>query len=283
LFFLRILFIGIYIWSGIHKLNPYFNDLIVESFAIDFFRIHNLEIISTIKSIGYLIPLFEITCGLLLYFNSTRKIAALAICAMHLFILLYLSPLVMNGNYIIFPWSAFMMIAVFFLFYRNTDKIELSSVTWKKHKTLNSVLVFLLILPCLKFNGLWDNYTSFSLYSGDASNFYMLSKKSVTLLKEYEILNEQLQQGKIIDLGKWSSDALNVPIPPEKRIFNQLVKQLNNPQLKHRFLETKTPLWKRKILDTYSLKKEREEKTWIQELSPIIFKDSVTIIIIRKL
>jgi hypothetical protein len=47
-------------------------------------------------------------------------------------------------------------------------------------------------------------------------------------------------------------------------------------------LETKTPLWERKILDSYSLKKDREKRNWIKKLPPLIFKDSVTIAIIRK-
>jgi uncharacterized integral membrane protein len=222
--FLRILFIGIYIWSGIHKLNPYFKDLIVESFAIDFFRIQNISTINTFKRMGYLIPLFEIISGLLLYFPSTRKKAVLAILAMHAFILLYLSPFVMNGNYIIYPWNICMMLTVFLFFYGNTDKIEFSYSIWRKSKTLYSILLLVLFVPFLNFVGLWDTYTSFSFYSGNVSNFYVLSKHRIPSLSKYEILEEHLQQGKIIDLSKWSFNQLNIPIPPEKRTFNQLIK-----------------------------------------------------------
>jgi len=279
--FLRMLFIGIYIWSGIHKLNPFFNELIIESFAVDFFRIQNLTFINLFKTFGYTVPILEIVSGVLLYFTSTRKNAALFIGSMHLFILLYLSPFAMNGNYIVYPWNIFMIIVVFLLFYNSTDKIKFSCSIWRKHKIIYTVLAFILTAPFLKFIGLWDNYTSFSLYSGDISNLYILSERSIPQLKKHEILQKHLYYGKIIDLGKWATYELMVPIPPEERIFNQLAKKLTLSNRKFFFLETKTPLWERKTLDKYSLKKEREKKEWIQELSPLIFKDSVTITPLR--
>lgn len=282
LVFLRILFIGIYIWSGIHKINPYFNDLIVESFAVDFFKIKNLEVISILKSNGAVIPIFEITCGLLLLFTTTRKLAVLGILSMHIFIFIYLSPLVMMGNYIVLPWNIFMILAVYLLFYNESEKIIFSYNIYKKAKIFYSILIFVLCIPSLNHIKLWDTYASFSLYSGNASNFYILSQKSIPKLTKYEILNEQLLEGKIIDIGKWSSDQLNVPIPPERRLFNQIIAKLNKTQLKLSFLETNSPLWKRKILDTYSLKTEKEEKTWIKNLAPIVFKDSVTLGKIKK-
>tara|TARA_B100000809_G_scaffold149298_1_gene146801 strand:+ start:12389 stop:12850 length:462 start_codon:yes stop_codon:yes gene_type:complete len=145
----------------------------------------------------------------------------------------------MNGNYIIFPWNILMMIAVFFLFHRNTDKIEFSYSTWKKDKILNSILVFLLIVPSLNFVGLWDSYASFSLYSGDASNFYMLSKQSIPYLKEHETLEEHLQEGVIIDLEKWSLYELNVPILLKKELLINSQNSLVNLNLDIVFLKQK--------------------------------------------
>ena len=280
--YLRVLFIGIYIWSGIHKINPYFNDLIVESFAIDIFRLQNPQVLSQIKNIGTLIPIFEITSGVLLIFKSTRSIALYALITMHIFILLYLSPFVMNGNYIVYPWNILMVFSLLILFSKTAFSKQPNFLSFTKSNILVSILLFSLTTPILLYSNIWSNFTSFSLYSGNTSNMYLLSAKNIPHLTKYKILEEEIKKGEIIDLNLWSSKTLNVPIPPEKRIFNEITKQLSKENENVVFITSRTPLWKRKILQTYVSESDKQKLQWINSLSPIYFNDSVYIKIDRK-
>ncbi|MCF6280178.1 MAG: hypothetical protein L3J14_07505 [Flavobacteriaceae bacterium] len=255
--YFQIILIGVYLWSGIHKLNPNFIELIYRSILIDLYQINNESLTTTILQLGYIIPLIEIMMGIALFFPKTRKIGVITVVLSHLFILLYISPLGINYNTVIYPWNIAMILFTVLLFWNTKNKIVVLRESNIQYKIANIAIVLLFwILPSLNFIGKWDSYLSFSLYSGKTSNFYILIKdteieKIDTSIYRYYYRNiEGLSEGKIIDIGDWSFRELNVPCYPETRVLKKLSErlQLCNENVNSKniiFTDFEFPLWSR--------------------------------------
>lgn len=97
--YFQLILIGIYLWSGIHKFNMNFVDIIFPRLMLDAF---NLNLIKY-KLFGFAIPLLEIGIGIGFFFRKTRKLAFLLVVGMHLFIVFSIQ--IKNGisNSVIIP------------------------------------------------------------------------------------------------------------------------------------------------------------------------------------
>lgn len=229
LFYFRIIIIGIYLWSGIHKLNASFINETFEAILTEFFWFQDEQFINSLKSLGYCIPILEIVISIFLYLPKLRNIGFYLVVLSHIFILLYLSPLGIDNNSVVYPWNVAMIVIVFLLFYRTTDKLETLKMIKLDLRTV-PILFLIYFLPVLNFFGLWDNYLSFSLYSNKTDNYYIviaenqLDKLDKRLI-QYYLPVEGLKGGQIIDVERWSSKELNVPFYPERRTFRKVAKQ----------------------------------------------------------
>mgnify|MGYP001094696542 CR=1 FL=1 len=257
--YLRFLFIGIYIWSGIHKLNPKFGELIFESILIDGFKITNPDTLYHLKSFAFFIPITELIMGSFLFFRRTRKIGIAFVILSHLFILDYLI-FGLQGNWVIIPWNIFMIYAVIFLFYTQKDKLSLPI----KNRGFTIILsIVLLLLPIGNLLGKIDQSLSFSLYDGRLKSLYEINSGSDT---HYEILDDLLLEGSIIDYTVWSYDELNAPFYPENRFVQKISKEKSTSEVK--LILTDIPLWRRNLLGTYKTEKELNK---IQNTDSILF------------
>lgn len=256
------MFIGIYIWSGIHKLNPNFSELIFESILIDGFKITNPSTLLSLKSFAFFIPITELIMGIFLLFRSTRKIGVALAIGSHLFILYYL-VFGLQGNWVIIPWNIFMIYAVIFLFHTQKDTLSFPI----KNRKLAITLSIALLLPIGSFFGKIDQSLSFSLYDGRLKSLYEINSGSDT---HYEILNDLIIEGSIIDYTVWSYDEMNVPFYPENRFVQKI-----NKHSKSKLILTDTPLWRRNLLGTYKTKEELKKHQQIDSIECITFKLSV--------
>ena len=251
--YLQIIIIGIYFWSGIHKLNPNFIEFTFENVLTDFFKIKDSELISNLKNWGYSIPIFEIFIGLALVVPRLRNVGIVLAIITHFFILLYLSSSGTSHNFIVYPWNTAMTIFVIFLFYGTNNKVFVWPLEKLKMRILNFSIVLLIgVLPILNFFNFWDNYLSFSLYS-DKLNLYYIAIEEKELLKidkrysSYFVEIKGMKGGQIIDVNKWSFSELNVPFYPERRVFKSLSKtfcRLGIEENKIIFLEFERPIEK---------------------------------------
>lgn len=237
-----ILMISIYFFSGIFKLNGAFLHQIWERMILNrFFEMpSHLNSNPIIHYSGLILPFLEISIAFgLLLFKNKRPFLLLAILS-HLFVLLFLGPLGLNYNQIVWPWNILMIAMVFLLFYLPSEKIEMNEFLKSKFNVV--AVTILSILPFLNFFEKWDDHLSFELYSGK-------TKKMIICIENPEVypeLNQFLNQKKSrvncnnnnnIDVLSWTFNELNVPIYPEERTFITLKKQWikKYPNLKSTF------------------------------------------------
>jgi len=74
--YFSIMLIGIYFWSGFHKLQPGFFEYIFKYMLIDFFNIN----LSNYSFVGYLVPVIEIGIAFGLLFKKNKKNCFLGSC-----------------------------------------------------------------------------------------------------------------------------------------------------------------------------------------------------------
>jgi hypothetical protein len=253
--YLQWIFVACYLWSGVHKINPNFIDKTFQDVVENLFGV---SISERYKVLGYVIPLIEIAIALLLVFVKTRKAGVLGALGTHLFILLYLSPLGIDRNYVVYPWNVAMMSGVVLLFWRNEETLFAfpKALVWRAFQL--GLFVLLFVLPLLNLVGRWDHYLSFSLYADKTHHLFIAieeteAKKLNGLYDKYEVKLPGVQGGRIIGADEWSMAELHVPVYPEARIFNSIARQFcrhNIPEGKMVFMECQLPL-SRNALQTF--------------------------------
>lgn len=225
--YLKSIVVGVYLWSAIQKIHPYFNETSFKSILKEVFLLQPEQIdILVSYQIGYSIPLIELCIPILLLLPKYRTIGVYLAILMHVFIIGYASPLSSNNNFIILPWNIALIGITTFLFYKNTSQFSV-----KSHFLNYTALLLVWCLPLLNFFGLWDHYLSFSLYSGKIPYHYVTSTDDVfkdTAYQTYLVSSKKFNSDKVLNMYYWSMSELNVPFYPEPRVFKAVAKQLCN-------------------------------------------------------
>jgi len=259
--YLRILFIVVYIWSGFHKLNESFIVFVFESILVDGFNINSTHLISSLKKLGYLIPIIEMSIGLMLLFKKTRKLGFIFLLTIHIFIIYYL-VFGLRGNYVIIPWNVLMILASFFLFYSTESTIKIPHNVF-----LKILLLIVSLLPVGFLMGKIDQTLAFSLYDGKLKSLYLLEKNYKNTNNDID--ETIIKKGHLKDFNGWSFHEMNVPFYPENRFIKQL--KLSKKNRGKKFLITEMPLWKRNLLGTYKTKKELKKYLLLDSIDNVVF------------
>jgi hypothetical protein len=242
----KIIFIAMYFWSGVQKANSNFVSDGFLSILVNLLKIQDPLVVKNLLPLGYAIPAVEIFIAVSLMTKKLRDLGVFLAVFTHIFILIYISPVGINGNYIIFPWNIAMILLVIALFYKHDANIKILDKTNVKTTFFNYFYSLLLgLLPMLNFWGKWDDYLSFSLYSERSNLFYIaISDKYIGQFGNqfddcFLKLDDNIRGGKVINVNKWAVKTLNVPLFPEIRAFEKISKsfcQYNIPDTDMIFL-----------------------------------------------
>ncbi len=206
----RIAFIGIYFWSGIHKVNAGFITNTLPHLVVP-----DLGLMS------YLIPLIEAFLGIGLIFISTRKFSVLLLLGMHFLILYEVFFGFFTYNTVIIPWNLTMMILLVFLFW-NKEPIHLFS----NPSVSKSFAVFIfLILPAANFINLWPGYPSFNLYSGKTAKAFLYVDEDFKTNFKSKTLSKFDDENKI-SVHSYTYSEINVPFYSEEEVYLHLFNKL---------------------------------------------------------
>jgi hypothetical protein len=221
------LLIAIYFNSGLHKIGGGFlykvwNEMIlVRFFGFEVNQIQHIFIHYAGLSLG----LLEVIAALGCLFAKNKKIYALFLVGMHIFILLLVSPIGLNYNSIVWPWNVVMILFILIVFYNNTLRISFKALISGYNKI---PFVVLGILPFFCYLDLYDNFFSFNLYSGSLKQFSICvdEDKISSDYKPYFSENTTFCGSKrIISGNQWALKEMNVVIYPETRFYEGLIKK----------------------------------------------------------
>jgi hypothetical protein len=226
------IFISIYFFSGLGKMNPLFSQYlrnVIVGFGI--FHESNSRIYNMLfYHVGYLLGIIEILLSIGLLFSRTVKAAAIFLILMHLCILVIFGPLGINYDKIIWPWNIAMIVCLYILFIRSNPEVislQLIKPGWNK-----LLIVLFGILPFLNFFGYWDYYLSASLFSYRAPDMYVHihnQEKCKELQPYFSIYKNKLTADTntaLINIREWSFKEMEVPAYPELRVYKSIKQQL---------------------------------------------------------
>ncbi|MDX1618899.1 MAG: hypothetical protein R3224_08945 [Balneolaceae bacterium] len=217
--------VGIYLWSGIHKINyVYLYD------TFEWLIRPGLETFPALKSLPlpYLAlasALIEAGAALLLLFRTTRVYAVGILAGMHLFILLMVGPGGLAYNSVIYPWNISFMLLLPILFLGTGIHIYRLQL-FRPNSLYHGVITALFILmPLLNYWDLWDHYPSGSLYSGKKPHAVLNVSKSVRSAFPDRILREFDSAGRL-NIRNWALAELNTPEYPQPRVYKHIFREL---------------------------------------------------------
>lgn len=214
----RIVVVGIYLWSGLQKVNAGFV-IYIWPFMTGPILSYLPDAAGTIAPyFAFMGPLVEICIGIGLITRRFRNAAVILTFALHAFILFTISPLGHNFNNVVWPWNLAALSATVLLFWRTPGVSfrEIFGGGWYN----KLVILLFLIMPIFHFANLWDSFLSATLYSGHTKRAFIyvsdVNKESLPpqLQRSFEAGNDN-----DVQLIEWTFDELNTPVFPENRVF----------------------------------------------------------------
>lgn len=233
---------GVYIWSGIQKINVGFLNgtfpWMLSALGIDI-EIDPEQPMRWFNYAFLIAPVIEILCGVFLLRNRTRKTGAVLGIGIHLFNLLVLGPFGHNWNSVTWPWNVSLILFLLIWFRSDLSLNFKSAVSQVKWNFLALFLFF--VMPFFNFFGIWDDNLSGCMYSGTHSDVaFYFDSPSESKMQFYQELasSDYVHPDGHYQLTKswmtyWSMYDLNAPIYPAPRYYGRIAmemcKEVNNP------------------------------------------------------
>lgn len=233
--YVQVLLIGVYFWSGLHKFTQSFIDIVYPLLIKGLFRVEDGSWLMENRQWGYVAAVVELSIGLGLIFTKTRNFAVIGAILTHLLIIAWVSPLGGNANYVILPWNAAMIALVLLGAYGMKNRISLRPPAHARLGWATAALALLVwLMPALNLINKWDAYLSFNLYTERISHMYVALRgetlgKTDARLSAYYASENLIEEGKVIDVEKWSFAELKVPVYPAQRVHKAIGRYFCKP------------------------------------------------------
>lgn len=222
----RLIVASIYFFSGLQKINLTFFESIFPWFIEPVVKVLPIEIATYIYPLGVFVPFLELLIGVGLLTKKFRKASVVLAILLIISILFTLGPLGHNWNIVVWPWNLVMLCLVVTLFWKSD--FSMKDVLWIKDNIFHKIIILLfLVLPFFSFFNLWDSYFSSTLYSGNIiqANLYISNNVKQAIPKYIQNYAKSVNiNTNDVDFLLWSFEELNVPVPPQSRIYRKLAK-----------------------------------------------------------
>lgn len=223
----------IYVFSGIFKIHPNFETLVLPYLLqplTQFFWQFESQIIAFFS----LAPFIEILLGFGLLIPSANRWIKLGLILMHIIIMLLIGPFTGNLNPVIWPWNIGMIaiLLILFPFRKNKQPLfPLFFILFKK--PFYYPLLVMILFTGLHFFGLGNGYMAFDLYSGRITNKQASFNSSSIKAVPENINNYAWNYGNsiYIDYYVWCNTELKIP-PCPAAICDSLYKKSIEKRLK---------------------------------------------------
>jgi hypothetical protein len=210
----------VYFWSGVQKLNPQFFAEVVPSLLGPYLARMPASFARLATPLALLIPLIEICAGVMLLTRSLRRVGVVLAITTHAVVLLLFVPL--RRNNVIWPWNVAMAALAFIIFWRDASVFrDFLPRRLLSFQTL--ALVLFGLMPAFGLFGLWGQYQSAALYSGNVTRaeFVVGERVARGLPPRVQQKLRPTPEGYRLDINHWSYAELNVPAYPSERVYRR--------------------------------------------------------------
>jgi hypothetical protein len=214
-----------YFYSGLGKLNPGFLQNIWTRMVLEMFLKlpRSTASLTWLHYSGYTVGCIELLAGAGLLFPLSMKTSAKILIAMHLLILIWLGPLGLHYNRIVWPWNLAMIGYLYLLFLKkDSPVIYFGNITTGWNKV---ILIFWGILPALNIFGYWDSDLSLGMYSGNIPGMVICirdTSKCRPIKKFFREDKNNICNGcETVNLQYWAMLEMGVGACPELRVYRK--------------------------------------------------------------
>jgi hypothetical protein len=226
----RVFMVCMYLWSGVHKLNPGFLRMYEAAFPSLLTGFWPEWAVGAVRSAGPASPWLEIGTGIALCFRQTRMAGIIAAILTHLSILLITGPLGTFRNAVVWPWNLIMPALVVLLFYRTKEfgwKSLSGSRSWE---AAGAVVLLAAVMPAFSNDDVWDRYLSFQLYSGSERRLVLIVDQTAAQAMP-ESWQARLKpsfghpENRELAFLEWGLEELHAPPPADERHLLSLARK----------------------------------------------------------
>jgi hypothetical protein len=224
----RVVLVGLYVWSGIQKLNVTFMSHLYPWLVQPLADVLPAGLQRVLLGGWLVVPLAEIAVAIGLLVPRLRPAAVVGAVATHVAVLGLLGPFGHGTNAVVWPWNLAMAALAPLLFW--THEPAATSVLLPRRGGVHAAALALFgVLPVLSFSGHWDAYLSGALYSGHlkAGALSLTDPVAARLpdpTRRHVVRNQT--GASALDLWEWSMGELGVPSYPQERVFRAVARDV---------------------------------------------------------
>ncbi|HEX9820091.1 MAG TPA: hypothetical protein VGD07_10820 [Methylomirabilota bacterium] len=222
----RAVLVGLYLWSGIQKLNVTFMTHLFPWLVEPLAGVLPAGLHRVLLGGWMVVPVMEIAVAVALLVPRLRNAAVVGAIAIHVVVLGLLGPLGHGTNAVVWPWNAAMAALAAVLFWNGGHVPVLVPRRLGPHA---AALVLFGFAPALSFSGHWDAYLSGALYSGNVKAA-ALSISDAVAARLPDPARRHVARNRmganVLDLWEWSMSELAVPSYPEDRVFRTVARDV---------------------------------------------------------
>jgi len=223
----RLVIIGIYFWSGVHKLNASFVKIVFPVMMESFQTFANKKLKINLPILGYAAPLIEAGLAIGLLVPEARTISLVLALGMHAFILACVGPFGIKTNKSIWPWNLTMM-AFDIILFAGAGNLGVKEILFG-HSLFHGVTFVLFgLMPALGFVGLLDMHFSFKFFTGTHPCAALILSHKVfnSLPKSIQahcvFTTRNHRSFYLLDVLDWYYKELDVHPYPEERVYKRI-------------------------------------------------------------
>ena len=218
----RAVLVGLYLWSGIQKLNTTFMTHLFPWLVEPLADVLPATLHRLLLGGWMVVPVMEIAVAIGLLVPRLRNAAVVGAIATHVVVLGLLGPLAHGTNAVVWPWNAAMAALAALLFWNGSQATTPHVLIPRRLGAHAAALVVFGVLPALSFAGRWDAYLSGALYSGNVKAAALAVSDAVSAqlpdpARRHVVRNRM--GANVLDIWEWSMGELAVPSYPEDRVF----------------------------------------------------------------
>jgi hypothetical protein len=225
----RAVLVGLYVWSGIQKLNVTFMTYLFPWLVQPLTDVLPAGLQRVLLAGWLVVPVMEIAVAAGLLVPRLRNAAVVGAIATHVAVLGLLGPFAHGTNAVVWPWNLAMAVLAVLLFWKSEPAAVTDVLVPRRVGVHAAALALFGVLPVLSFSGHWDAYLSGALYSGNLkAGALSLTDAVVARLPDparRHVVRNQMGAN-VLDVWEWSMGELAVPSYPQDRVFRAVARDV---------------------------------------------------------